>query len=214
MLVKWLGNASFFLKTSGLRVYIDPYAGDYLEKADLVLITHGHGDHCDLGKLRLIQTPQSLILTSKPVSQALTGRVEAVFPGDTRKIGKLKVTAVESYNMRTLKETGKPCHPRGTQVGFLLCAEGKTVYHLGDTDLLPSMKKLGPVDLALIPIGGGKKSFMDVDEAVEAACCIHPRIVIPMHWGKADPHKFKEKTNRVFPEVKVEVLKPGDTLAL
>ncbi len=40
MLVKWLGNASFFLKTSGLRVYIDPYAGDYLEKADLVLITH------------------------------------------------------------------------------------------------------------------------------------------------------------------------------
>lgn len=47
MIIKWLGHASFLVKASGKNFYLDPYAGEYLEEADVILITHSHRDHCD-----------------------------------------------------------------------------------------------------------------------------------------------------------------------
>ena len=67
MMLKWLGHASFLLKTGGKKIYIDPYAGDYDEKADAVLISHSHGDHCDLEKLAMVRTPETVIYTARPV---------------------------------------------------------------------------------------------------------------------------------------------------
>ena len=56
MRLKWLGHASFLLNVRGKNIYIDPYVGDYSKKADVVLISHEHGDHCDLEKLSMIRT--------------------------------------------------------------------------------------------------------------------------------------------------------------
>jgi len=76
-------------------------------------------------------------------------------------------------------------------VGYLIKVEDKTIYHAGDTDLIPEMKKLGSVDVALLPTGD--KYTMDSVEAAEAALLIKPKVAIPMRtWGK-DPKEFKER---------------------
>jgi len=67
--------------------------------------------------------------------------------------------------------------------------EGKAIYHAGDTDLIPEMRELGAIDVALLPIGGA--FTMDIQEAVKAAMAIAPKVVIPMHHLKADPEEFE-----------------------
>ncbi|MDH4010492.1 MAG: MBL fold metallo-hydrolase, partial [Desulfobacterales bacterium] len=68
------------------------------------------------------------------------------------------------------------------------------IEYAGDTNFIPEMKKLGRVDLALLPIGG---SFtMDLAEALRAAMAINPKVTIPMYRSKADPQDFKKKVEK------------------
>ena len=90
----------------------------------------------------------------------------------------------------------------------MINVEGKTIYHAGDTDMIPEMKKLGPVDVALPPIGG--TYTMNIKEAVEATITIGPRAVIPMHHLRADPWEFKKKLERKS-NVKAIILSIGGT---
>ena len=212
MLIKWLGHASFLIKTSGMKIYIDPYVGDYSEKADVVLITHGHGDHCDLEKLSMIREPETMILTSEACSEGIPeGNVETMSPGDKNSLNGVTVHAVEAYNYKRFRSPGVPYHPEGTQIGFIVEAEGKRIYHTGDSDYLPSMRELGGITLALLPIMG--RAVMDVDEAVEAAIGIGPEMAMPMHWRESDPMEFKEKVETKS-DLKVIVINEGEELTL
>jgi len=100
-------------------------------------------------------------------------------PGDRKDVQDFSITAVESYNIKRFRSPGVPFHPKNTQVGFIVEAEGKRVYHAGDTDFLPFMKNMENIDVALLPIMG--RVTMDIDEAVEAALAIKPKVVVPMH---------------------------------
>ena len=212
MYIKWLGHASFLIKTGGKNIYIDPYVGDYSVEADVVLITHGHGDHCDLDKLSMIRTPETLILTSGACAEGVPpGNVETMEPGDTRDIDGVKVHAVEAYTYKRFRSPGVPYHPQGTQVGFIVEAEGKRVYHAGDSDYIPSMDELGDITLALLPIMG--RAVMDVDEAVEAALGIEPEMVVPMHWRESDPQEFRRKVE-ARSNLKVLVMSDGQEITL
>lgn len=212
MLIKWLGNASFLIKTSGKKIYIDPYVGDYSEKADLVLITHSHGDHCDLDKLSMIRESETMILTSEACAEVIPeGNVVTMSPGEKKDLDGLVIHAVESYNFKRFRPSGEPYHPKGTQIGFIVESEGKRVYHAGDSDFLPSMKELGEVTLALLPIMG--RAVMDIDEAVDAAIGIEPEMVMPIHWRDSDPMEFKEKV-KARSDLKVIVIKAGEELTL
>jgi L-ascorbate metabolism protein UlaG (beta-lactamase superfamily) len=71
----------------------------------------------------------------------------------------------------------------------LITLNGKTIYHAGDTDFIPEMKGLRYIDVALLPIGG--TFTMDIQEAVEAAIAIKPKVVISMHNFKVDPQENK-----------------------
>ncbi len=212
MLLKWLGHASFLIKTHGKNIYIDPYVGDYSEKADVVLITHGHFDHCDPEKLQMIRDPDTVVLTSEHCAEGIPeGNVVTMAPGDSEDIDGVTVHAVEAYNAKRFRSPGVPYHPEGTQVGFIVESEGKRVYHAGDSDYLPSMRELGDITLALLPIMG--RATMDVDEAVEAAIGIEPEMVTPMHWRDSDPMEFKRKVE-ARSGLKVVVMKEGEELTL
>ena len=192
MNIKWLGHASFCIRTRGKRIYIDPYVGDYSEKADLVLITHGHGDHCDVGKLSMIRTPETVILTSKACAEGIPlDNIRTMAPGDVQEFDGVTIRAVEAYNFKRFRSPGVPFHPQGTQVGFIVELEGKRIYHAGDSDYLPSMNNLKGITLSLLPIMG--RATMDVDEAVDAALAIGPEMVMPMHRRDSDPMDFKRK---------------------
>lgn len=212
MYIKWLGHASFLIKTCGKNIYIDPYVGDYSVKADIVLITHGHGDHCDLEKLSMIRAPETLILTSGACAEGIPpGNVDVMKPGDKRDIDGVNVHAVEAYNFKRFRSPGVPYHPKGTQVGFIVEAEDKRIYHAGDSDYIPSMKALGDITLALLPIMG--RAVMDVDEAVEATLGIEPEMVTPIHWMESDPKEFKRKVEEKS-DIQVLMMSDGQEIEL
>jgi L-ascorbate metabolism protein UlaG (beta-lactamase superfamily) len=106
---------------------------------------------------------------------------------------------------------------RGAPVGFIITANGKTVYHAGDTSLFSDMGLIGEIyhpNVALIPIGG--YYTMGPSEAAKAVELIKPNVVIPMHYQTfpvlaSSAEEFRKVVKERVPAVKVVVLKPGES---
>jgi len=222
MEITWLGWSSFKVKTSGKTIYFDPVFGNYNESGDLVLISHSHADHSDLSILSKIRKPGTVVLTSKENQDAVNGI--GLAPGESHSLEPVKVTAQQAYNIVRGSKPGSPFHPKGFGVGWIVESEGKRLYHLGDTELIPEMEKIGPIDVMLVPIGGFY--LMDIDEAVKTVKMIQPRHVIPMHFGvidvvfdtepahielKADPQEFADKLKGI---TDVRILDHGETITI
>jgi L-ascorbate metabolism protein UlaG (beta-lactamase superfamily) len=183
--LRWLGHAGFMLKGKK-TVYIDPYKSLESEPADIILVTHSHFDHCspeDIGRLR---TKDTVVIA--PGDCQIEGK-RTLSPGQSINIGDIAITAVPAYNPT------KKFHPKANNwVGYVVKMEGTTVYHAGDTDVIPEMADLGPIGYALLPVGG--TYTMTAEEAARAVQMIKPKIAIPMHYGSvvgssADAEKFK-----------------------
>ncbi len=207
MQIKWLGHASFKVKTKEMTIYIDPYAGEYDEKADLILISHEHYDHFGKDKIAKIRTENTTILTTEKVASELNG-AKAMKQGDVANVGDIKVEAVHAYNI------GKPFHPKGNGVGFIIEADRHRIYFVGDSDKVPEMKNI-KADIALVPVGGTYTT--DRDEAADAVIAINPKLAIPMHFGGGvvgtteDAELFKKKVEK-NKKTKVRILKQGEEI--
>ena len=181
--IRWLGHASFLIENS-LNIYIDPYdvpeelAKD-LPRADIILVTHDHADHFCPESIKKLSGSSTVLVSIKAVTGDLPEVIEhsrTVAPGDTLTIKGIGIEAVHAYNV------GKKFHPKEKgYVGFLVRLEHRTIYHAGDTDLIPEMEHI-TADVALLPVGG--TYTMDAAEAAEAADLLNPEVAIPMHWGK------------------------------
>jgi len=197
----YFGRASIKIKTaSGLVVYIDPYApGDYSEPADLILVTHGHGDHNKVGMVSRTRTT----VVAAPVG-AVSGRdVRIVAEGDTFQVGTIAVRVMPAANKN---------HARSESRGYLVSFDGITVYHAGDTDYLAEMAGYGAYDItyALLPCDGFYN--MGPDEASKCAEAMKAGTVIPIHSSKDGV--FGEKNARAVRAKNLIVLKPGEKTAL
>jgi len=206
--VKWLGHSSFSMGVGDKVVYVDPYEGEYSDKADLVLVTHSHSDHCDPSKVSRIQKADTLFIAPADCASKIGHAVKSLKPGETWSVGDIKVQAVEAYNTKRFRSPGVPFHSKELGVGYLVSVAGKTIYHAGDTDFVPEMKSLRGIYLALLPVGG--TYTMDSPEAVEATLAIEPDYIIPMHRREASLEVFK-KTVEAKSKTKVIVLAPGET---
>ena len=205
--IKWLGHASFQIKAEGKTIYVDPYEGEYSEKADLILVTHSHSDHCDASKIQKVRKTETVIIAPEDCLSKIGGSVKPLKPGEETTFGNVMVRAVEAYNYKRFRSPGNPFHPKGYGVGYLITAEGKTVYHAGDTDFIPEMRQLGHVGVALLPSGG--TYTMDNVEAAEAALAINPETAIPMHRWDTDPEEFRKKVE-ANSNIKIVVLREGE----
>jgi L-ascorbate metabolism protein UlaG (beta-lactamase superfamily) len=181
--INWIGHSSFLIE-DGINIYIDPYdipdsLAEGLPKADLILVTHDHFDHFSPDDIEKIVKPATMLVSIESVTSKLPDVVESfrtVGPGDTITAKNIFVEAVPAYNI------GKDYHPRSKgYVGYIIHLKDKTVYHAGDTDVIPEMKNIH-ADVALLPVGG--KFTMNAIEAAEAADIIGPKVAVPMHWGK------------------------------
>lgn len=185
--ITWLGHATFKIKKD-IVIYIDPYVvPEEAEKADIILSTHGHFDHCDKEAIEKISKEETVVVAPEDcVKKFKNGR--SVNAGDVLEIKGVKIEVVHAYN------TNKPFHPKGSGFGYIVEVGGLRIYHAGDTDFIPEMRDV-KADIALLPVGG--TYTMDMKEALEAVLAIKPKYVVPMHYGylketKADPEKFKK----------------------
>jgi len=213
--IRYLGHSSFQIKTEKLVIYIDlrKYGGvvETTEKADIVLVTHNHADHFSSEKVERVRKTGTVIIAPKNCASRIGGEIDILKADEELPVGNINVRAVEAYNIKRFKPSGKPWHPKGYGVGYLITVDGKTIYHAGDTDFVPEMKELGHVDVALIPIGD--KYTMDTSEATKATTEIRPNVVIPMHCWDKNPKEFKKEVEKAS-KAKVIVLEKGEEYQL
>ncbi len=206
-----MAHAGFQIRANGKIIYIDlEKYGKASEKADLILVTHSHTDHCDPDRIRQVRASDTVVIAPADCASKIGGKVKSLKVGEEITVlSAIKVKAVEAYGVRRFRSPGQPFHPKGFGVGYLITVEGKTIYHAGDTDLIPEMSELGHVDAALLP--SGDTYTMDNLEAADAAAVIKPAVAIPMHRWDTDPQKFKEKLE-AQPNIKVAILREGEEL--
>lgn len=176
------------ISTKGKVIYIDPYnIKDDSEKADLILITHSHYDHCSIADIKKIIKQRTKIFMTADCQSKIARfdvgiKMKIVEPGQEFVFGNIKISTLPAYNI------DKPFHAKDEfWVGYLIKINNVFIYHAGDTDVIPEMQKLtgykqsGNKFVALLPIGG--RFTMSAEEAVEAAKLIKPWLAIPMHYG-------------------------------
>lgn len=185
--ITWIEHASFRITLEGKLIYIDPWnVKKAYPPADFILITHDHYDHFSIKDIDRLKKSSTIILCPQIVADKLHGYKTVVFkPGDKKLIGKLSFEAVAMYNIN------KPYHPKSAgYTGFIIEGGGIRIYNAGDTDIIPEMKKLRDITVAILPCGG--TYTMDAEECVKCAEIIKPRAAIPAHYGTitGDPKKI------------------------
>ncbi len=208
MKIRFLGHASFIIEDAKGSIAIDPYDITLNEKVDYIFVTHSHYDHCSPEDIEKLTDPnKTTIVATKDCKEKIEGispRIILVEPNKTYNAG-IDFKTLPAYNIE------KPFHPRDNNwVGYIIKLEN-SVYHPGDTDLIPEMAGLEP-DYFLVPIGG--TYTMDVKEGAKAVKTVNPKYAIPMHYGKiVGSTKDAEEFKKIYKEnhegdTEILILKP------
>jgi L-ascorbate metabolism protein UlaG (beta-lactamase superfamily) len=205
-----VAHASFVMETPKGTIYVDPVgdAAQYSDfpTADLVLITHEHGDHYNADTLAAIVGANTQMITNPAVfamlPEALKANATEVANGDVAKFAELSIEAVPAYNTT---EERKNFHPIGRDNGYVLNFDGFRIYISGDTEDTPEMRDLTDIDLAFVCMN--LPFTMDATAAASAVSDFAPTYVYPYHYrgrdgGTQDPEAFAK---RVGTEVEVKM---------
>ncbi len=215
----WFLGHAFWVIEGSKNIYIDPFVtgnsafpGSFPVKPDLIIVTHGHGDHVG-DSLDLSKRYNAPILTNFEIHNWLRKRganAIGAYIGGKLKFDFGWVKFFPAAHGSSLPDGSYG----GVALSVALEVDGKRIYHAGDTGLIKEMEFLRDlsIDVALLPIGGW--FTMDIDDAVIATKMIEPKIVIPMHYNTfdriaADPQEFKEKVESQT-NSKCIILKPGE----
>ena len=201
--VERLVHAAFRIEGAGLVIYIDPFQLRAAPRdGDIIICTHDHYDHCSPDDIRKVAKSDAVVVAPSNCAGKIRGlglQYKELNPGDEAEVKGVRIKAVPAYNVN------KRFHPKDYGgIGVILEVAGVRIYHAGDTDYIPEMKSLGPVDVALLPVSG--TYVMTAEEAAKAAEDIKPKVAIPMHYGAiVGDERDAERFKRIL-EGKIEVV--------
>jgi L-ascorbate metabolism protein UlaG (beta-lactamase superfamily) len=196
-------HATCVLNWNGVMIYCDPddaatYTG--LAKADLILVTHSHGDHLSVTSIDAVRGPNAVIIAPQDVYNQLTLQQRAItrvlgYGGSTNLLG-LTVEAVAAYNAN---------HPFGFGNGYVLTIGGRRIYFSGDTGNTVELRQLPNIDVAFLCMN--QPFTMTVSDATNAVTAFRPKVVYPYHYrdqsgATTNAAAFKQRLN---PNLGVEV---------
>lgn len=183
-----IGHGSLMFGFDGKIIHVDPSGrvADYskLPDADMILITHDHGDHFDPAALKQIRTPETVLIVTEKCAEEVEGAI-VMKNGDVKTIEGLKIEAVPAYNLVHKRKNGEPYHPKGVGNGYVVTFGDKRVYIAGDTENTPEMKALKNIDIAFLPMN--LPYTMTPEMVADAAIAFEPKILYPYHYGDTDP---------------------------
>ncbi|GIF16903.1 MBL fold metallo-hydrolase [Actinoplanes teichomyceticus] len=249
--VTWWGHSTVWLADSGVTLLTDPVLTGRLAHLkrragppprlpgapDAILLSHLHADHFHVASLRAVPGKPLLIVprgaaafTARALGAEAAGRCVELAPGDEVTVGAVRVRAVPA---RHDGGRGPWSRQRAAAIGFVVEGASRTWY-AGDTGLFEQMHELGPLDLALIPVGGwgpslGSHGHLDAADAAEALRRVKASWAVPVHYGTLWPigldrvrrhlfdepgERFAEHAARRVPDTRVRVLTHGETLSL
>jgi L-ascorbate metabolism protein UlaG (beta-lactamase superfamily) len=247
--ITWWGHSTTTIEHLGTRLLTDPVLTSRIAHlrrrrgpapsaeaadCDAVLVSHLHADHLHLTSLALVAPDAALVvprgaarLIEQDCGTAFADRCIEVAPGNEVRIGRLDITAVTAeHDGRRLPWSSH----RGPALGFRIDSS-PSVWFGGDTDLYDGLAaEAGPVDLALVPVGGWGPTLgvghLDPVRAAEAVRRVGARVAVPVHFGTFWPigldwlkqelflppgERFRAEMAALDPDVRVELLVPGES---
>jgi L-ascorbate metabolism protein UlaG (beta-lactamase superfamily) len=185
--ITFIGHATLMFEYGGKVIHVDPVSreADYAQmpKADLILVTHGHGDHLDPAAIAAIRKPGMPVVLPPSCADKVPDPT-AMANGDTKTVAGLPIEAVPAYNIVNKRPTGQPFHPRGEGNGYVITFGDKRVYVAGDTENTPEMKALRGIDVAFLPMN--LPYTMTPAMVADAAKAFHPKVLYPYHFGDTE----------------------------
>lgn len=184
--IKWLGHDTFLVSNSKL-ICTDPYEirKGLEKKADIVLVTHHHFDHCSVSDIEKVSDKNTVLVCPLICRSEVQGlnvkEIKCISAGEKVSIDDVKIEAVPAYNINKFRAPGQVFHPKEEgHLGYIFTVNNVRIYLMGDTDFIPEMNNVG-ADIVLIPVSG--TYVMTAEEAIKAVNTIKPKLAIPMHFG-------------------------------
>ena len=191
VVITFIGHGSLMMKFNNKIIHVDPFSevADYSQfpKADIVLVTHEHGDHLDLDALGHVRTERSIIVLTELCAPKVKDGI-IMHNGETREVGGLTVNAVPAYNIVNKRPNGLPFHPKGAGNGYVVTFGNTRIYIAGDTENIPEMKDLQNISIAFLPMN--LPYTMMPEMVADAVQLFHPRILYPYHFGDTDTSRI------------------------
>jgi len=206
--IHFIGHGTLMISINGFVIHIDPVksSGSYanLPKADLILVTHEHGDHLDvqlIGELK----KESTVMFCNAKSAASIPWAKVMKPGEKERAGIVAIEAVQAYNIINVRSGGQPYHPKGEGNGYIITIGDKRIYIAGDTENTPEMKALKNIDIAFLPMN--LPYTMTPEMVADAAKAFKPAILYPYHFGNTDTKAIVSLLKDTGIEVRIRNLK-------
>jgi len=228
--VTWLGHSTFVFETPGGKIIlVDPWVmgnpstpddKKTFDKIDVILCTHGHGDHIGDG-VALAKKYDCKVVGSYEVCLWMKKKgIEKISPmnkGGSQEVGEAWATMVQAEHSSGIEDGGEVLYG-GEAAGYVIQFEnGLRVYHAGDTNVFGDMQMIHEIyqpHIAFLPIGD--LFTMGPREAAHACRLLKPRAVVPMHWGTfpvltGTPQELERRINDMG--IELITMKPGETIS-